>query len=290
MKLLPVLSLLGCTLALGLSSTPLHAQSKPAPQTQLPPGAKRIPQRNFGVCFLLAPDLPELYFRDAKGDYQQLQIDRIRFDNWNVIPVETTLEIFKKIETPETRQIDPETKKVVVTPAKVNYLPVKTWELPPGTDSVRKLLYFDSAGKVMEHNFTTTAEGHGPFQARVINLLGIPVGIRFDNLKQIVAPGAEVTLTVTTAAMQPFQFQYGFERPDGTAFVAPKQNMRFQGSNERLTTIIGYIHVETFDADDKRTESYFRTESVDFIEEMDQLPKPPEPVIVYPSGKPAKGT
>ena len=288
MKLLPVLSLLGCTLALGLSSTPLHAQSKPAPQTQLPPGAKRIPQRNFAVCLLFAPTTPELYFRNAHGDYHQLQIDTISFDTWNIIPAAETLEIFKKTETLEVRATDPVTKKeVVVTPAKTTYTLAKTWTLPPGTTDIRKLYYYSANGQVLEYNFTTATETHGIFQTRIINLLTMPVGVRIDAMKQILSPGADITMGVATAPEVPFIFEYGIETPP---FVAPTKKLRFHSPQQRLTIIMGYSPFEEFNEVGRPIGVGYNLDAIRFFEEVDKLPEPPKPVIVYPSGKPAKGT
>jgi len=279
MKPHSVLSLAWFALALGLLITPpsLHAQSAAGHRSPAPPAANERPQRNFAVCMLFAPKIPELYFRDANRNYQRLRIDTISFDTWNVIPANSTVEVFQKTETPEVRKTDPVTQKeVVVTPAKTTYTIAKTWTIPPGTSDIRKLFYYDSNGKMLEYNFATAAETHDVFQARVINLLTQPVAIRFDTTQKILAPSADITLKVATAPEVPFIFQYGISPPDAPPFVAPTKKLRFHSPKQRLTIIIGYCPFEEFDVSGKHViGTNYILDAIRFFEDVDKLPKPP---------------
>jgi len=281
MKLFPAILPFGCTLAIGLLAAllPLHAQTTPASRTSLQSDAKEVPQRNLAVCFLLAPTVPELYFRDAYGNYQLLKIDIASFNTWNVIPARPTLEIFQKNETSESKTTDPVTRKVVVTPARITFNLTKTWKIPSGTTDIRKLFYYAANGQVLEYNFATAADTHGAYQARVINLAAQRVMLRLENQKQMLAASAETTLTVATAPEQVFRFQYGIEIPDSTPYISPIKRLRFHKPQERLTIIIGYLPVTEMSDDGTRKVIRYDTDDIRFFEEVNKLPKPPKPVL-----------
>jgi len=276
MKLLRIIPPFGCAIALAWLSAlpPLHAKTTPASRTILTSGVKEVPQRNFAVCLVMAPTLPELYFRNSRGDYQRLQIDNTSFNNWNVIPALPSLDVFNKTETLESSIIDAVTKKVVVTPAKVTYNPVASWTLPPGTADIRKLFYYDSGGKVLEYNMLAVAD-HAAFQVRVINLLTQPATICFDDNKQLLAAQAETIITAARAPEQVFRFQYSVEIPAAAPFVAATKKLRFHSPQQRLTTIIGYCPVMELDESGKEmvVKSY-AIDAIRFFEELDKLPKP----------------
>ncbi|MFA6286173.1 MAG: hypothetical protein WC661_02215 [Opitutaceae bacterium] len=271
--------LLASIFALGLSllAPSSRAQESHAP---LPPGAKEVKLRNLSVCFVLSPTVPELYFLDAQGEYKPLQIDTVRFGTWNTIPEGATLAIFRKEETRETRKVDPVTRQVVVTPAKITYLPVQTWTLPPGTDAVRKLFYRGQDGAVREHAFAPGADVHGALQARVMNLLAQPVAFRFNDQKRILNPGAETVLTLGSTPDEVFSFQYGLDNIGGGVYLDPVKNLRFRRAGLRLTVIFGYVPITEGDGASERIIGY-RPEALRFYDDVASIPKPPKPVIVY---------
>ena len=270
---------------LGLLSVfgPLAAQ--PESRQPLPPGAREIAMRNFAVCFLFAPNVPEIYFRTPTGEYNRLQIDTVRFSAWNVIPATNSLELYRRIITPPTKSLDPKKNIEVLSPEKISYELAQTWELRPGLEPLRRLFYYSSNGAIQQFDFESNATIHGPLHARVINLLSQQAGVIVGKERQMVGPGREVILKAPSALNEVFGFQYALEQPDRPAYVSPLQNLRFSKPEQRLTILLGYMPVtHTSDTGVTRIIGY-NPDAIRFHENLSQLPPAPKPVIIMPRAR-----
>jgi hypothetical protein len=230
-----------------------------------------IPVRNLGVCFLNAASTPDIYFKDALGEYKPLQIDTTRFDNWNIVPASTQLQLYKKIPTPPATGATPEDKPT--------YEPVQTWTLPEGTDSIRKLYYYGSQGQVNQMNFPVDAESHGAMQIKIFNLLDSPAMIRLDKQQQIIPPGEQIVLTAASALEERFQYQFAFQADSEPSYISPSINLRFVTPTQRMTVIIGYLPVTDQPNSRNTGPNRYEANSIRFYEDIARLPAPAEPVI-----------
>ncbi|MBC8038918.1 MAG: hypothetical protein H7Y06_00060 [Opitutaceae bacterium] len=157
---------------------------------------------------------------------------------------------------------------------------MQTWVLPPGKDSIRKLYYYGSDGQVRQREFTTSVELHGPFHARVLNLLDQSVAVRFDEQKAMINAGQEITLKVASPEGS-FGFQYGLEQAGTTPYISPLKKLSFRRPQQRLTVIVGYLpSTETGEGGTSKTT--YVPNALRFYEDVDRLPSIPDPVVVMP--------
>ncbi len=267
-------------LLLGLTLWSLAA-SVSAQSAEVPPGAKKVPVRNLAVCFLYAPNVPELYYLDAKNQYTQLKIDTVRFSSTNIIPDTASLDLYRRKETPPTNG-SVSANPTASTPPVVSYELAQTWTLTPGKESIQRLYYYNADGQVQHTDWNVSPESHGPMQARVMNLLNKPLAIRFDTQQSIIGAGQQSILTAAQASKVSFGFQYGLERPDSPPFVSPLKILSFRRPQQRLTIIFSYVpSLDTGSSGSGKIAGYI-PQDLRFYEDTDRIPTPPAPVIVLP--------
>jgi hypothetical protein len=241
-------------LAMALGLTGLHAQSNLKPK----------PIRNLAVCFLYAPTVPELYYRDINDDYQRLQVDTARFETWNVIPATTTLPLYKKV--------------VVEGSDKPKFEVVQTWTLPPGQNNIRKLYYYNSAGRVLNIDLKTEEPLHNPLQAKVINLLESEAQVRVGNSTQVIAPNGEAVYTAASAPDERFNFQFAFRNSNGSPHLSPAKRLRFVTPTQRATILLGYMPIGSGEDGSESTSFRYEPRDMSFYEIVTKLPPaPPSP-------------
>jgi len=194
------------------------------------------PVRKLAVCFLNASNTPEIYFKDAAGDYQQLRIDTVRFQSWNTIPANDKLTLHKRVPDPEAESSGE---------PKFRYEAVQTWSLPEGTDDIRRLLYYQSNGEVGQITFPAGADSHGPMQAKIFNLLDSDVIVRLGGQRQKISSRSDVVLTATSSMDERFIYQFAYQPKDAPSYASPPTKLRFVTPTQRMTIVIGYLPVES---------------------------------------------
>lgn len=263
-----------------LASSSLRAQkTQPIPQ-----GAKEVPVRNLAVCFLFATTTPEIYYKDAKEDYQPLRIDTARFESWNQIPAGTELILYRKLPPlppsgPATSASPAPTIGTQPPTVKPKYEPIQTWILPGGTESIRKLYYYSSSGQVQQLTFKCVPESHSALQIRTINLLEDPAIIQVGERTTTIRAGEENIMQAASTADDRFNFRFGYQPTNGQSYASPLIYLQFVAPTQRLTTILGYSPVT-----DPLTSNVLRYDAsaIRFYEDVASLPATPKPAIVYP--------
>lgn len=202
--------------------TPVIVAQSPAGRTagrEEPP-----PTRSLAVCYLFAQEIPRFYFRDAEGEPQLLRMERERFTTWNVIPVGTEFQLYRKTADPEGNDL---------------YEPVTTWSLPAGAEPVRRLFYIRPDRSIGSYDFTDPPGKHPPLGIRAINLTDNPVVLSLDDITETLPAYSEKMYSAPADTHVRFKFQYGAQDTSGRVRISPVSNLRFRSERQRMTLIFG---------------------------------------------------
>jgi len=178
------------------------------------------PTRAFNCGFLYGLKPPRVFIIDAEGEYVPLRVDSTRLQSWQEIPAADSVTFFKRTK-------DAEGKTVMQ--------PQATYALPPGTDPVRLLFYYDQSGQVQHRILIDDPEAHRALQVRAINLTDTEVGVNFGADSLVLQAGEDSVFTDIN-----FNFRFGTRSERNTPYISPKRLLRFPRPQMRLSVIFAY--------------------------------------------------
>lgn len=257
----------------------LNAQPSTVPKP--PPGAIKVEMRNLAVCFLSPSPPPELFYKTPQEEFRQLKIETSRLGSWNTIPATPILDLYKQRFIPESTQVDPITKKQTIIPSRVEYDKIASWSMPDGHGSVRKLFYYDSSGRVQQYAFDATEKSHSALELRIVNLINTKIGVRAAQQTAYISPNQESIIRPGLSPEQIFEFQYAMETVDGP-YKSPIKGLQFYGPRERLTVVLANMPEAEQKLNGPQSIVRFKPEAIRLLENLDQLPKDPDPVFILP--------
>jgi len=203
----------GFLAALTAAMSPAQAQQQPE-------------ERALFVCFAYYPETPKWYFRNLRGDFEELKASTSGFYSRNMVPVSDQIRFYKD-------GVDDFGNEIKVEAGSVT--------LPEGFSPVRLLFYITSDGKIRSKIMNDTPELHPKMGVRVVNLHDEPVGVMFaEDQRGIVQAGADQVFQPVDTTGEPFFFKYFKKTDTGKPFESSSIRLRFSIPEQRYTIFLVY--------------------------------------------------